>query len=76
MPGLTEGRIVHFVLPNGKHRPAIIVHVWNNDRPYSCQLQVFTDAANDGLANVEWRTSVAFDEDGEKAGTWHWIEYA
>lgn len=28
MEGLTEGRIVHYVLPDGQHRPAIIVKVW------------------------------------------------
>jgi hypothetical protein len=28
MEGLTEGRIVHYVMPNGEHRPAIVVRVW------------------------------------------------
>jgi hypothetical protein len=28
MNGLIEGRIVHYVLPTGEHRPAIVVQVW------------------------------------------------
>lgn len=35
MEGLTEGRIVHYVLPDGpsagEHRPAIIVRVWRGE---------------------------------------------
>lgn len=45
----TVGRIVHFVLPNGEHRAAIIARVWDvspNLDP-SVQLQVFTDGTND-----------------------------
>lgn len=59
MEGLTEGRIVHFVMPNGEHRPAIVVRVWRvkiqTDNEFTleapengcCQLQVFTDGSND-----------------------------
>jgi hypothetical protein len=41
-------------------RPAIITRIWDSTSlPTSCvQLQVFTDGQNDGLANVEWRTSI------------------
>jgi hypothetical protein len=45
MEGLTEGRIVHFVMPDGKHAPAMIVKVWNQDSGMS-NLQVFTDGSN------------------------------
>jgi hypothetical protein len=31
MEGLTEGRVVHFVMPDGTHRPAIIVQVWSRE---------------------------------------------
>lgn len=75
MDGLTEGRIVHFVLPNGEHRPAIIVRVWSKET--GCvNLQVFTDSTNDGLDPVEWRTSVSPSQDGKEPYTWHWIEKA
>lgn len=57
MEGLTEGRMVHFVLPDGnntgEHRPAIVVKVWGNgldnlpENGYS-NLQVLTDSLNDG----------------------------
>lgn len=78
MEGLTEGRIVHFVLPDGRsegqHRPAIVVRVWDPGSS-TVQLQVFTDGSNDDLANVEWRTSVSYSEE-HKPGTWHWPERA
>lgn len=48
LAGLTEGRIVHFVMPNEQHRPAIVVRVWDRDHVNGCsQLQVFTDGSND-----------------------------
>ena len=44
MDGLIEGRIVHYVMPGGKHTPAIIVKVWNENG--LSNLQVFTDGSN------------------------------
>lgn len=59
MNGLTEGRIVHYVLQNGVHRPAIVVKVWRYSEPVQNEsdevvytipengcsnLQVFTDS--------------------------------
>ena len=50
------GRIVHFVLPNGEHRPAIVVRVWpeefpnNPDDHMGLNLQVFLDGTNDDAA--------------------------
>ncbi len=82
MEGLTEGRIVHYVLDTGpsegQHRPAIVVRVWEKATGY-IQLQVFVDGTNDGFApgeNVVWRTSVQPDPTGEKPYSWHWIERA
>jgi hypothetical protein len=72
----TVGRIVHYTLPDGRSageiRPAIVVRVW--DETYrAIQLQVFTDAANDDLPGVNWRTSVMESESGEsERGRWHW----
>lgn len=82
--GLTAGRMVHYVLPDGRsqgeHRPAIVVRVW--DIPSypagTINLQVFTDGSNDGkdyAAGTVWKTSVHYSEDKEP-GTWHWIEKA
>ena len=65
LEGLTEGRICHFVLENGAHRPAIIVRVWRqgNEHPpengYS-NLVVFMDGTNDGsqfAGCMNWQTS-------------------
>lgn len=88
MDGLTEGRMVHYVLTlsdsslhAGEHRPAVVVKVWSTDGPVN--LQVLYDGANDipystaasAPSGLLWRTSVPYDPDG-KVGTWHWIEKA
>jgi hypothetical protein len=82
--GLTEGRIVHFVLDETEHRPAVIVKVWS---PFTgtVNLQVFTDGPNDKShathlpegfeSGIAWKTSVLYSENKEP-GTWHWIEPA
>jgi len=83
MEELTEGRIVHYVLEEGRNkghvRPAIVVRVWRVimegglQRPPDngcCQLQVFTDGSNDDLPEIMWKTSVLYDPDA--AGCWHW----
>lgn len=77
MEGLTEGRIVHFVLENGEHRPAIVVKVWDKSTGY-VNLQVFTDGSNDGeqyASGQYWATSIFPNED-HAPRTWHWIEKA
>lgn len=86
MDGLIEGRIVHYVLKDGEHRPAIIVKVWNING--TCNLTVFPDWQNDnvpekmGSAKLEkmgqgtalrWATSILYSDE-PKPGTWHWIE--
>jgi len=56
MQSASIGRIVHFVLPNGEHRPAIVVRVWpeefpnNPDDHTGLNLQVFLDGTNDNEA--------------------------
>ena len=44
MDGLIEGRIVHYVMPDGNHVPAIVVKVWNPNG--TSNLQIFTDGVN------------------------------
>lgn len=71
----TISRIVHFVLPSGKHRPAIVVEDWGG-KSMNPNLQVFVDGTNDtGIDSnhVIWRTSVPYDELG-RINTWHWPE--
>ena len=74
--GLSIGRIVHYVLENGEHRPAIIVRVWNKD-PGAVNSVVFLDGSNDtgssGGALQMWVTSVVFSET-PKPNTYHWPE--
>lgn len=48
LEGLTVGHIVHFVMPDGQHRPAIITNVWDTNHYNGCSnLTVFTDWTND-----------------------------
>lgn len=89
MDGLTEGCMVHFVMPNGVHRPAVIVQVWDPQLGTS-NLQVFTDGGNDRReisggestafndavdTGILWRTFIPYNESPEP-NTWHWIERA
>lgn len=77
MKGLGIGRVVHYVLLSGKHRPAIVVEVWDKEAGV-INLQVFTDSANDGAemsGNLVWRTSVKYDATGLTPNTWHWPEF-
>lgn len=85
--GLTEGRIVHYVLPDGRHagehRPAIVVKVWHmpdgsvQDNGL-CNLQVFVDGTNDyeDYKGSIWATSIEYDEEEKQPRTWHFIEPA
>ena len=49
MEGVTEGRIVHFVLESGEHRPAVIVNAWHDGGGTTglVNLQVILDGTND-----------------------------
>jgi hypothetical protein len=79
MEGVTEGRMVHFVMPDGEHRAAVVVKVWRPQtlaRPGYCNLSVFTDWGNDGPGNETGflrQTSICYS-DAKEPGTWHWIE--
>lgn len=77
---LSIGRVVHYVLKNGTHRPAVVVQVWNSD---CANLKVDLDGYNDKNEDLPcsridpmtaWATSVCPDSTGEKPGTWHWPE--
>lgn len=92
MEGLTEGRIVHFVLDSGEHRPAIVLRVWrmaDGTPPENgcCNLTVFRDWSNDNIpgnfvnATTGQGTALQWStsvlySEEPKPGTWHWIEKA
>jgi hypothetical protein len=81
------GSMVHIVMPDGQHRPAICVRVWDNE---GGNFQMFIDGSNDrhnfpGIRpeeshaiNAIWMTSVCkaeADENGvHPTRTWHWPE--
>ena len=73
MDGLTEGRIVHYVMPNGVHRPAVVVHVWDREKG-TANLTVFTDPALDG-ENLRYSVQVEY-ANRPTPNTWHWVEKA
>jgi hypothetical protein len=76
------GRIVHFVLSNGFHRPAVLsgIHPQRFDSPAShdVELHVFTRPGDPWDGGRTWQLMnyahrAAFDERGDP-GTWHWPE--
>lgn len=82
----TVGRIVHYTLPNGVVRPAMIVQVWSPGTGCS-NLHVHVDGTNDlhhdsdgyrthvtaeeCARGIAWRTSVQCSDE-PKPGYWHW----
>lgn len=86
LTGITEGRIVHYVLSEfdtklhsaiGRHCAAIIVRFWGDKNSGCSNLMVFVDGSNDQpgqmLDHPYWATSKYYSEDMEP-GTWHWPE--
>ena len=66
------GKIVHFVMPNGKHRPAIIEEVWTDN----CVDLVVFIGPNDvpqALTQAWGASSVLYDGTCEPH-SWHWPE--
>ncbi len=80
------GRVVHYVMPNGRHRPATIVEVFENFKDM-VNLQVLLDGPNDpspfsgnpnsnyATAASQWCGSVYRDEIDKLVGTYHFPEY-
>lgn len=51
---IQTGRIVHFVIPLGKCRPAIVTEDWKESgKPGYCNLVVFPDGSNDGKYGID-----------------------
>lgn len=90
MQKASVGRIVHYVMPNGAHRPALVVADNGGLHP---NLQVFLDVVNDKIngnigamradcnvtdtcdyGNTFSVYSRAEDSTGLTPGTWHWPE--
>lgn len=69
---VTTGRIVHFVMPFGQHRPAIIVVAGQGGIEDSVELTIF-QAAEDGPETCR-QGHVPFDRDGKVPHSWHWPE--
>lgn len=80
IPGLVEGRNVHYVIPDeqrnaGQHRAAIICRVWDHGSGL-CNLHVFWDGQNDNADDRgSWLGSIYYSEE-PKPNTWHFMERA
>lgn len=78
LPGLTEGRMCHYVAYNHRHLAAIVIG-HDNSKGYSqADLAVFTNMTNvNGIKNfgLQFHQDVQYSE-GKEPGTWHWIEKA
>ena len=81
MEGLTEGRIVSFVVGPETHRAAIVVRDWKTPDG-KVTLNVFWDGQNDYRMSLDHGDSndlsrvrfVPYGEDTTVPGTWHWID--
>lgn len=73
IPGLAVGRIVHYVMPDGRHVAAIITDVRQPHHGY-CALTLFLppDGQN-SLGGVAGVTDCPMD-DSHTPHTWHWPE--
>lgn len=71
---ISIGRIVHAVIMvSGSlvERPAIVTRTWGDDST-AVQATVFPDAANDMLGDTLAKSSLEYDETGQKENSWHW----
>jgi hypothetical protein len=80
------GRIVHVVMPNGDHRPAIVTNVFGNLVNAHVFLDLANDRHNENVANLRNNCgadvegtaaclySISPDEDLKAPRTWHWPE--
>jgi hypothetical protein len=73
MEGLTEGRIVHFVVSPEQHRAAIVVNI-RDRQSGTCDLFVFS-MPQDERGGFFMYTEAKYD-DSKAEDTWHWIEKA
>lgn len=74
IPGLAEGRIIHYVAYNGRHLAGMVI----GHEDHTADLVIFTNMSNvNGVKNF----GMQFHQDIEysellKPGTWHWPEKA
>ncbi|SRR6266567_696 len=78
MPGIIEGRIIHYVAYNGRHLAGIIIGC-DASRSYSdVDMVIFTNMSNvNGVKNfgMQFHADIAYSE-SPVPGTWHWPEKA
>jgi hypothetical protein len=78
MPGLIEGRIIHYVAYNYRHLAGIVIG-YDPAQSYSnADIVIFTNMSNvNNVKNfgMQFHTDIEYSE-VPKPGTWHWVEKA
>lgn len=78
LPGLIEGRVIHYVAYNGRHLAGMVIG-HNASEGYSqADLVIFTNMSNvNGVKNfgMQFHSDVEYSA-SKLQGTWHWPEKA
>ena len=78
LPGLIEGKCVHYVAYNGRHLAGLVIGHDASQSYSKADLAVFTNMSNvNGVKNfgLQFHQDIEYSEE-PKPGTWHWIEKA
>jgi len=76
MPGLTPGRIVHYVVPAGEFHAAAVVSRVDDAAAGQVTLPVFNPRANGGIEGPVVVVERVPHSETPAPLTWHWIERA
>lgn len=78
LPGLIEGRIIHYVAYNGRHLAGMVIGHDGSQSYSQADLVIFTNTGNvNGVKNfgMQFHSDVEYSKE-PKSGTWHWPEKA
>ena len=78
LPGLVEGRIIHYVAYNQRHLAGMVIGHDASQGYSQADLVIFTNVSNvKGVKNfgVQFQEDVEYS-DSKEPGTWHWPEKA
>jgi hypothetical protein len=78
LPGLIEGRIVHYVAYNMRHLAGMVIGHDASTSYSQADLVIFTNMSNvNGVKNfgMQFHSDIQYSEE-PTPGTWHWPEKA
>ena len=76
LPGLIEGRIIHYVAYNGRHLAGIVIGFDKSTSYSQCDIVIFTNMSNvngDKNFGMQFHQDISYSEES-LPGTWHWVE--